>query len=282
MTAAPVAVLLRRLQARPGGTDDDEVLGRCEGGALAIALELGERLDAPVVAIAVGPARREDRVLAMALRAGCARALRIDDSEVGEVDYLGLAQVLAGAVRHAGARIVVCGDRSQDEAAAAIGPALAELLTWSHLTRVRRVAVEGDAMLVVREADAELQRLRAAAPLVLCALAPPVAAVAVAVAPDDDDEEADRRAARRRKRARTATSIEEIDLADLDIEPRAIAPRRTSAGKLRAVRSKGGAVLSASPEDLVARLRADHLLVVAAPAPAPAPDGPDDPVEASS
>jgi electron transfer flavoprotein alpha/beta subunit len=266
MAAAPVVVLLRRLQARPGApsaNDEGEVLGRCEGGALAAAIQIGGRLDVPVIAIAVGPARREERVLAMALRAGCTRAVRIDDSELGDVDYLGLAQVLAAAVKHVGARAVLCGDRSQDEGAGAIGPAVAELLDWSHLTGVVRQIVEGNELVVVRQADTAHQRFRVPLPVVLCVTAPAVQGPAIPEPVDtkEDEEDPPEPVKRPRKRARTpVTNIEELDLADLGIDARAVAPRRTSAGKLRAVRGRGAPSLSTSVVELVAQLRADHLL----------------------
>ena len=72
-----VAILLRRALARPGQSDEHEVLGPCERGALVAGLRVAEGLGHDAVAIAVGPSRREDRVLAMALRAGCSRALRV-------------------------------------------------------------------------------------------------------------------------------------------------------------------------------------------------------------
>jgi hypothetical protein len=262
---APLVVLLRRLQARPGAPGDEhEVLGRCEGGALAAALDLGGRLDAPVLAIAVGPARREERVLAMALRAGCARAVRIDDRDLGDVDYLGVAQVLAAAARHVGARMVLCGDRSGDEGAGAIGPAIAELLEWSHLTAVTRIAAEDDGLVVVRHGDGVVQRLRIQAPAVLCVAAPPVAARAGGEASAielDGDRDDDTPTPAKRKRMRTPVpTIDEIDLADLGIDPRAIAPRRSSSGKLRQVRNRGAPALASSALDLIARLREDRLL----------------------
>jgi electron transfer flavoprotein beta subunit len=263
----PVAVLLRRLQARPGAPDDDDVLGRCEGGALATAFELAQRLEAPVHAIAVGPARREDRVLAMALRAGCARAMRVDDSELAEVDYLGLAQVLAAAIRHVGARVVVCGDRSADEGAGAIGPAVAELLGWSHLTCVTRIAIEADSLVAVRRADGVMQRVRLQMPAVVCAVAPPLERPARAStndpAPDDaqaEDEPVDPRSKRKPRPRTPPPSIDELELSELGLDPRAVAPRRTSAGRLRQVRSRGAAALASSAADLIERLRADRLL----------------------
>jgi electron transfer flavoprotein beta subunit len=263
MAAAPssVVVLLRRLQARPGTADEGEVLGRCEGGALSTAFEVAARLELPVVAIAVGPARREDRVLAVALRAGCARAIRVDDSQLGDVDYLGVAQVLAAAIKHVGGKVVVCGDRSGDEGAGAIGPAVAELLEWTHLTGVGRVTVEGEHLIAVRHADTVFQRVRLSTPAVLCVVAPSLEAKPVAEAVADEEEEAPAAAATRRKRARTPVpSIDELDLADLGIDPRAVAPRRTTAGRLRQVRNRGTPTLATSAADLIARLRADRLL----------------------
>jgi electron transfer flavoprotein alpha/beta subunit len=263
LTGPPIAVLLRRLQPRPGApSDESDVLGRCEGGALSTALDAGTHLEAPVVAIAVGPARREDRVLAMALRAGCTRAIRVDDADLGDVDYLGLASVLAAAVKKLGARIVVCGDRSGDEASGAIGPAIAELLEWAHVTSVRRADVDGDALVVTRAGDGVLQRLRVAVPAVLCVAAPPtVTPVGNTPRPDDDDDEEEAPKKKPRVRARTPVpTIDELDLADLGIDPRAIAPRRSSAGRLRQVRARGAPTLSTSPSDLVARLREDRLL----------------------
>ena len=259
---APLVVLLRRLQSRPGTPgDESEVLGRCEGGALSTGLEVGARLEAPVCAIAVGPARREDRVLAMALRAGCARAVRIDDSDLGDVDYLGLAQVLAKAVGHVGARLVVCGDRSGDEGAGAIGPALAELLEWSHLTAVVEVTVDGDGLLVMRHGDGVVQRLRMQLPAVLCVAAPPVAPRTTGETPEVlDDEEPTPTPARRRRVRTPVPTIDELDLADLGLDARAIAPRRTSSGKLRQVRARGAPALASSATDLIARLREDRLL----------------------
>jgi electron transfer flavoprotein alpha/beta subunit len=286
LTGPPIAVLLRRLQPRPGAPSDEaDVLGRCEGGALSTALDAGTHLEAPVVAIAVGPARREDRVLAMALRAGCAKAVRVDDADLGDVDYLGLASVLAAAVKKLGARVVVCGDRSGDEASGAIGPAIAELLEWAHVTSVRRADVDGDALVVTRAGDAVLQRLRVSLPAVLCVAAPPTSGPAEAAPEarrgegerearalpgaatrrsaeadeDDDEEEAPKKKPRVRARTPVPT-IDELDLADLGIDPRAIAPRRSSAGRLRQVRARGAPTLSTSPSDLVARLREDRLL----------------------
>jgi electron transfer flavoprotein alpha/beta subunit len=244
-----IAVMLRRLQRRPGTSADDAVLGRCERGALAAGLDLGAALETPVVAIAVGPGRREDRVLAMALRAGCTRAVRITDDRLDELDYLGLAQILAAAATHVAATVVTCGDRSEEEGTGAVGPAVAELLGAAHLTGVARVGgarrggeIELD---VERIGGAVRTRFRVAPPVVLCMRPTPIQGRTI------DDEPA--------RRTRKA-GIEIFDLARLGIDPRALGHRRGTAGRLRAVRGPRRALLASSPADLVRRLRADHLV----------------------
>jgi electron transfer flavoprotein alpha/beta subunit len=255
-----VAVLLRRLQARPGTLDDVEVLGRCERGALALALDLGAGMGAPVTAIAIGPARREDRVLAMALRAGCERAVRISDEGLDELDYLGLAHVLAAAVRHVGAKVIACGDRSQDEGSGAVGPAVAELLEAAHLTGIARVTVDGTVLLAERAVGGVLQRFRCAPPVVLCTTPPPLASAApVTKAAPDDDEEAPRDTRRAAALVRVAT-IEELDLGKLGLDARALAHRKGAAGRLRAVRGGHRATIVSGAAQLIERLRAEHLV----------------------
>jgi hypothetical protein len=61
-------------------------------------------------------------------------------------------------------------------------------------------------------------------------------------------------------RAATPASIEELDLARLGLDARALGHRRTAAGRLRAVRGPRRALVAKSAADLVGRLRADHLV----------------------
>jgi len=258
--APGIAVLLRRFQSRPGASDDDDVLGLCERGALATALGLAQPLGAQVTAIALGPARREDRVLAMALRAGCDRALRVVDDGIDDLDYFGMAQVLAAAIRHVSARVVVCGDRSQDERTGAVGPAVAELLDAAHLTQVIKAEAEGGALIVDRAGDGTRQRFKVSLPAVLCTRPPPVNAGPRLSTEDGDDGRVRRAAALVR-----VPTIEEIDLARLGVEPLMLAHRRRTAGRLRPMRGRRRALVSRTASELVERLRADQLLDGAAP-----------------
>jgi electron transfer flavoprotein beta subunit len=253
-----VAILLRRLQGRPSTSAEDEALGRCERAALVTGQALAAARGTAAIAIAVGPARREDRVLAMALRAGCDRAVRVSDDGLDELDYLGLATVLAAILRKVEARCVICGDRAEEEGTGAIGPAVAELLDAAHLTGIVAVAVEKPgrgkpALLVERQADGAILDYRVELPAVLC------------VRPSalrgrlGDDEPA---------RPARGTGIEQFGLAQLGLDPRALGHRRGAAGRLRPVRGPRRTTMAASAADLIGRLRAEHLVPPAAP-PAP-------------
>ena len=246
-----VAILIRRAQSRPGQHDEEQILGPCERGALGIGLALAAQRDAPAVAIAVGPARREDRVLAMALRAGCARAVRVWDDGLDDVDYLGLAEVLAAAIRSVNATLVVCGDRSVDERAGAIGPAVAELLGIAHITGVGHAKMIDGALGVEHLSDHGPIQLRFPGPLLLAVTAPS--------ARNRDDTAAPPPAA--------SQSIAVKELADLGLDPRRLAPRRALVGRLRPLRGARQAILLADAAALVDRLRSERLLPTAIAAP---------------
>lgn len=252
-----IAILVRRAQGRPGQLDDEHVLGPCERGALAIGLELAAAFATEAIAIAAGPARREDRVLAMALRAGCARAIRVWGDGHDELDYLGHAEILAAAVKRAGAEHVVCGDRSLDEHTGAVGPALAEVLGVAHVSGVVAARVEGSGptgLVIDAEHVGERQRLtvRVRGPVVLCVAAPPVRA---------RDVDGAGAAAPPAATGATAPSIVSHDLDELGLDPRRLAPRRALAGRLRPVRGTRQATILPDAAALVARLRDERLLI---------------------
>ena len=253
-----VAILLRRAQARPGQHDEEQVLGPCERGALVTGLALASQRGTDAVAVAVGPARREDRVLAMALRAGCARAVRIAGEGFDDLDYLGLAEILAAATKKLGADLVVCGDRSVDERVGAIAPAIAELLGIGHVTGVRSARAVDGAIELEHRGDGRVLTLRLPPPLVLATVAPPVrtkdaAAAAATPAPPS-----------------AAQGIVTYELEDLGLDARRLAPRRALAGRLRPLRGARQATILPSAAELIERLRRERILD-GAPPPEPEP-----------
>ncbi len=231
-----IVVLLRRLCGSPRHVAEDAVLGQCERAALAAALILRGELGGQVTAAALGPASREDRVLAMALRAGCDRAVRAWDAETAELDYLGVAKVLAAVTERVGFDLVIVGDRSQDEGQGATGPAVAQLLGVPHLGRLVDVRGDDGAVVATQRAAGKLYELRSGFPAVLC----------VARLPSDRSPTGESVPGR--------GSIEELDLEELGLDPRALAHRRRFVGIARATRPGPNATMLASPRELAERL----------------------------
>lgn len=239
-----IVVLLRRLCGSPEHVSDEEVLGRCERAALTAALTLRAELAGEVTALAVGPASREDRVLAMALRAGCDHAVRVHDAQLEELDYLGYANVLAAAVRHLGFDVVLCGNRSQDELLGATGPAMAGLLEVPHLSNLVDVRGDDGAVICSRRAQGAVHEYRCTLPLVAC-----VAAFPPARRPSESEYSATR-----------GGGITELGLDQVSLDARTLQYRKRFIGQARASRTGANATLVASPSDLIAHLERDQLL----------------------
>ncbi|MFN2322905.1 MAG: electron transfer flavoprotein subunit beta, partial [Trueperaceae bacterium] len=82
------------------------------------------------------------------------------------LDPLAQAPALADAVREAGARLVLVGGKQADWDSAALGPALAEALGWSLLDWATEIAIEGDEVVAVHDADDGSAAWRAPLPVV--------------------------------------------------------------------------------------------------------------------
>jgi electron transfer flavoprotein beta subunit len=119
--------------------------------ALEEALQLKERGEGEVIVLSAGPERVES-TLREALAKGADRALHIVTPESGPAslaarDILGVAQLLAEAIRSESPDLVLTGLQSDDLGAGQTGVVLAELLGLAHATLVLSVetAASGDA-----------------------------------------------------------------------------------------------------------------------------------------
>ena len=239
-----IAVLLRRLLDTPGRPSEFDVLGQCERAALAAALKLSLELSAEVTAIAVGPARMEDRVMAIALRAGCHRAVRIYGDELESVDAIGVARVIAAAMQQLSIDLVLCGDRSQEQLHGALGPAVAEIAGIAHMTGLVDVRGESDHVVARHRAHGQLHNFQCRWPAVLCIHSFPRS-----------------RHPRHGTSSLTAgTSIQELSLDTLGLSAADFAGRQHVTGSSHERRKGRNAVLARDAADLVSRLRTDHLL----------------------
>jgi len=120
--------------------------------ALEEALQLKERHGGEVVALCAGPARAA-QTIREALAKGADRAIHIEDENLRQLDTLGIAHVLAGAVKAEKPDLILTGLQSDDLGYGQTGVVLAELLGIPHATIIMQVEVHGTGINVKRELE---------------------------------------------------------------------------------------------------------------------------------
>ena len=105
--------------------------------AIEMALERKDTDPATTVTVAtVGPARSRD-ALRQALAMGCDEASLVAADE--PVPPLALARALARVVQETQPDLVLCGKQASDDDQGFVGPALAEVLGWPHVSMLTRI-----------------------------------------------------------------------------------------------------------------------------------------------
>ena len=120
--------------------------------ALEEALQLKEKHGGEVVVVCAGP-ERVTSTLREALAKGADRAIHIEADDLGERDTLGVAQVLADAVKSEAPDLILTGLQSDDLGLGQTGVVMAELLGIPHATIIMHVEIAGGSMTVKRELE---------------------------------------------------------------------------------------------------------------------------------
>lgn len=120
--------------------------------ALEEALQLKEKHGGEVVALCAGPSRAT-QTIREALAKGADRAVHIEDDNLKNLDTLGIATLLAGAVKAENPDLVLTGLQSDDLGSGQTGVVLAELLGVPHATIIMQVGVQGGSIRVKRELE---------------------------------------------------------------------------------------------------------------------------------
>ena len=120
--------------------------------ALEEALQLKEKNGGEVVVVCAGP-ERVTSTLREALAKGADRAIHIEAEDLGERDTLGVAQLLADAVKDEAPDLILTGLQSDDLGLGQTGVVLAELLGMPHATIIMQVEVVGSGLKVKRELE---------------------------------------------------------------------------------------------------------------------------------
>jgi len=120
--------------------------------ALEEALQLREKHGGEVIALCAGPARAA-QTIREALAKGADRAIHIEEENLNTLDTLGVAKLLAGAVKAENPDLILTGLQSDDLGYGQTGVVLAELMGIASSTIIMQVEVNGTSIRVKRELE---------------------------------------------------------------------------------------------------------------------------------
>jgi electron transfer flavoprotein beta subunit len=120
--------------------------------ALEEALQLKEKHGGEVIALCAGPARAA-QTIREALAKGADRAIHIEDENLNALDTLGLAKVLASAVKAENPDLILTGLQSDDLGYGQTGVVMAELMGIASSTIIMQVEVTDKSIRVKRELE---------------------------------------------------------------------------------------------------------------------------------
>ena len=130
-------------------------LNESDAYALEEALQLKEKsaaADGEVIVVSVGP-ERVGQTIREALAKGADRAIHIDCDDLGNRDALGVARLLAAAVKPENPDLVLTGLQSDDLGYGQTGVILAELLGLPHASLILHVEKTDTGLTVKRELE---------------------------------------------------------------------------------------------------------------------------------
>src|ERR1700677_4328666 len=120
--------------------------------ALEEALRLKEQHGGEVIALCAGPARAA-QTIREALAKGADRAIHIEEESLNTLDTLGVAKLLAGAVKAENPDLILTGLQSDDLGYGQTGVVLAELMGLPHSTIIMQAEVKCSTIRVKRELE---------------------------------------------------------------------------------------------------------------------------------
>src|SRR5665213_3908112 len=128
-------------------------LNESDAYALEEALQLKEKHGGEVVVVSAGP-ERIGTTIREALAKGADRAIAIDCNDMGQRDALGVARLLAEAIRPENPDLVLTGLQSEDLGLGQTGVIIAELLDLPHASLILHVEKTEAGLKVKRELEA--------------------------------------------------------------------------------------------------------------------------------
>jgi electron transfer flavoprotein beta subunit len=144
-----------RIKIAGGGSGIDEtgikwIVSPYDGFAIEEAVQTQEKGGGEVVLFSVGPADWQTQLRAGGLAVGAERAVIIDDAATRNTDALGVAKVLAAAIRAEGCNLVFAGKQAIDDDNVQVPAMVAELLGWPHVSFVSDFSTDGSSFKATR------------------------------------------------------------------------------------------------------------------------------------
>ena len=133
-------------------TDLQYALNESDAYALEEALQLKEKHGGEVVVVSAGP-ERVGQTIREALAKGADRGIHIDAEDLGQRDALGVARLLAAAVKPESPDLVLTGLQSEALGLGQTGVIVAELLGLPHATLILHVEKTDAGLTVKRELE---------------------------------------------------------------------------------------------------------------------------------
>ncbi|MGD0733661.1 MAG: electron transfer flavoprotein subunit beta/FixA family protein [Terracidiphilus sp.] len=133
-------------------SDLQYALNESDAYALEEAFQLKEKHGGEVIVVSAGP-ERVGQTIREALAKGADRAIHIDCDDLGQRDALGVARLLAAAIKPESPDLLLTGLQSEDLGLGQTGVIVAELLNLPHSTLILHVEKTDSGLTVKRELE---------------------------------------------------------------------------------------------------------------------------------
>ena len=133
-------------------SDIQWAMNESDAYALEEALQLKEKNGGEVVVLSAGP-ERIGSTIREALAKGADRAIHVDSDTLGQYDALGVAKLLAAAIKPENPDLILTGLQSDDLGYGQTGVILAELLDLPHASLILHVEKSDSGLTVKRELE---------------------------------------------------------------------------------------------------------------------------------
>ena len=136
---------------------------------LVRAVELKNAPEDEVVVISMGPPKASEG-LTTCVALGADRSVLLSDRALAGSDTLATSKALSLALHREQPDLIICGRNSSDGETGQVGPEIAQIMGWPHISHVRKLnlGADGKSVVVERMTDEGFQTLECDLPVLVC------------------------------------------------------------------------------------------------------------------